>query len=176
MNPFDMVIVVILGYCIIRGIFRGLIKEVFSAVGVLAGFYVAYFYHESVSLILSEWITAPAYLHIISFILLFCIVFLIITMIGLLIRFIIKIALLGVIDRIFGAVFGGFKAVLIVSLVYVLLITFLPQGGRSMVIESKLAPQVHAIGKGIVRVIPKETRDTFNNNLNKLKKDWSRNP
>jgi membrane protein required for colicin V production len=174
MNPFDMVIVVILGYCIIRGIFRGLIKEVFSAIGVLAGCYVAYFYHETVSLILSEWITAPAYLHIISFILLFCGVFLIITVIGLLIRFIVKIALLGVIDRIFGAVFGGLKAILIISLVYVLLITFLPQGGVSAVSGSKMAPQINAIAKGIVRVIPKGTRDTFNYNLNKLKKDWNR--
>ncbi len=176
MNPFDMAIVVILGYCVIRGIFRGLIKEVFSAIGVVAGFYVAYVYHETVSLILSEWITAPAYIHIISFVLLFCMVFLIITVIGLLLRFIVKIALLGVLDRILGAVFGALKAIVIVSLIYLLLSTFLPQGGRSMVLKSKLAPQVHAIGKGIVRVIPESTRDTFNKNLEKLNKDWHRKP
>ena len=116
MNPFDMAIVVILGYCVIRGIFRGLIKEVFSVIALVAGFYVAYFYHETVSMMLSEWITAPEYIHIISFILLFCIVFLMITVIGLLLRFIVKIALLGVLDRIFGGVFGALKAIVIISL------------------------------------------------------------
>ncbi len=174
MNPFDMAIVVILGYCVIRGIFRGLIKEVFSAIALVTGFYVAYYYSETVSLMLSEWITAPAYIHIISFVLLFCIVFLIITVIGLLLRFIVKIALLGVLDRIFGGVFGALKAIVIISLVYLLLTTFLPRGGRSMVLKSKLAPQVYAIGKGIVCVIPESTRDTFNKNLENLKKDWSR--
>ena len=45
MNPFDMVIVVILSFCLIRGFFRGLIKELASIVGVLGGFYAAYTYY-----------------------------------------------------------------------------------------------------------------------------------
>jgi membrane protein required for colicin V production len=176
MNPFDMVIIVILGYCMIRGIFRGLIKEVFAALGVLAGIYIAYFYHETLTLILSEWMTKTVYLQMISFVILFCLVFLMITVVGMLIRLIINIALLGVMDRIFGAVFGALKAILIISFVYALLVTFLPQGGVSVVNGSKLAPQINAIAGGIVRVIPKNTKDVFNNKLNKLKKDWNRKP
>ncbi|MGD9324868.1 MAG: CvpA family protein, partial [Desulfobacterales bacterium] len=34
MNPFDIIIIVILGYSLVRGIFRGLVKEVSSIVGV----------------------------------------------------------------------------------------------------------------------------------------------
>lgn len=174
MNPFDMVIIVILGYCMIRGIFRGLIKEVFSAVGVLAGFYIAYEYHDTLSLMLSEWITKTVYLHMISFVILFCLVFLMITVVGMLLRFIINMALLGVLDRIFGGVFGALKAILIISLVYILMVTFLPPKGVSVVRGSKLAPQINTISRGIVYVIPKTTKDMFNNKLNKLKKDWNR--
>jgi len=37
MNPFDTIIAIILGYCLIRGFFRGLIKELSSIIGVLGG-------------------------------------------------------------------------------------------------------------------------------------------
>ncbi|MGD9259358.1 MAG: CvpA family protein, partial [Desulfobacterales bacterium] len=38
MNPFDILIIIILGYSLIRGLFRGLVKEVASIIGVLGGF------------------------------------------------------------------------------------------------------------------------------------------
>ena len=174
MNPFDMAIIVVLGYCIIRGIFRGLIKEVSSIVGLAAGFYVAYSYHGSVAHLFSKWITEPAYLKITSFILLFCSVFFIIALIGVLIRFVIKLVLLGVVDRIFGGVFGALKAVLVVSFAYILLITFLPAGGVSVVSASKLAPQINTFAQGVICVVPKDVRDSYHKKLSELKRDWNR--
>ena len=38
MNPFDVFIIIILGYSIVRGLFRGLVKEASSIIGVLGGF------------------------------------------------------------------------------------------------------------------------------------------
>jgi membrane protein required for colicin V production len=174
MNPFDMAIIVVLGYCVIRGIFRGLIKEVSSIVGLVAGFYVAYSYHVAVSPLFSKWISEPAYLKITSFILLFCSVFFIIALIGILIRFVIKLVLLGVVDRIFGGVFGALKAALVVSFVYILLITFLPAGGVSVVSESKLAPPINILAKGVVSVVPKDVRESYHKKLSELKQDWKR--
>jgi membrane protein required for colicin V production len=173
MNPFDMAIIVILGYSIIRGIFRGLIKEVSSIVGLAAGFYVAYSYHGRVSPLFAGWITEPAYLKITTFIFLFCSVFFAIALMGILIRYIIKLVLLGVVDRIFGGVFGALKAVLIVSFAYILLITFLPAGGVSVVGASKLAPPINALAGGIVRVVPKDVRDSYLQKIAELKKDWN---
>ncbi len=174
MNPFDMAIVVVLGYCIIRGIFRGLIKEVSSIIGLVAGFYVAYSYHGMISPWFSMWITEPAYLKITSFILLFCSVFFIIALIGILIRFVIKLVLLGVVDRICGGVFGALKATLVVSFAYILLITFLPAGGVSVISASKLAPQINTVAQGIIRVVPKDVRDSYHKKLSELKSDWNR--
>ena len=173
MNPFDMAIIVVVGYCVIRGIFRGLIKEVSSIIGLAAGFYVAYSYHDGIAPLFSEWITEPAYLQMTSFILLFCAVFLIIALVGILIRFVIKLVLLGVIDRIFGGIFGALKAVLIVSFAYILLITFLPAGGVTVISQSKLAPQINLIAKGIIRVVPEDVRGSYQQKIFDLKRDWS---
>ena len=49
MNPFDMLIIVVLAFSVIRGIFRGLVKELSSIVGVMAGFYAAYSYYPSIA-------------------------------------------------------------------------------------------------------------------------------
>jgi membrane protein required for colicin V production len=172
-NPFDMVIVVVLGYGVIRGIFRGLIRELAAIAGVAAGFYVAYTNFKTISPMLARWITTPAYLDIASFIILFCAVLMIITGAGILMRLVIKVALLGVFDRVLGGLFGGLKGALIVSLLFILLVSFLPPGGVKMVTDSKLAPYVNAVSRGVVTVIPKEMRGAFMKNIEDLKKSWS---
>jgi membrane protein required for colicin V production len=171
-NPFDMVIVVVLGYGIIRGIFRGFIREIAAIAGVVVGFYVAYANFKTISPMLARWIPTPAYLDIVSFILLFCVVLIIITGAGILIRLIIKMALLGVFDRVLGGLFGGIKGALIVSLLFILLVSFLPPGGTKMVTDSKLAPYVNALSRGVVAIIPNEMQTSFMKNLEELKKSW----
>ena len=74
MNPFDILIIIILGYCLVRGLFRGLVKEVSSIVGVFGGFYTAYLYYEGVVKWLSRFIADTAYLNILSFLIIFCLV------------------------------------------------------------------------------------------------------
>ena len=174
MNPFDMTIVVILGYCIIRGVFRGLIRELAAIIGVAAGFYVAYSNYKSLSPMLSRWITNPAYQDIVSFIIIFSAVLMIITGAGILIRLIIKMAMLGVVDRVFGALFGAIKGALIGSLLFILLVSFLPPGGAAMVSDSKLSPYVNAISNQVVKVIPDDMKNSFTENIEELKKSWSK--
>jgi len=169
MNPFDMAILVVFGYCVIRGIFRGLIREVTSLVGLAVGFYVAYSWHGMVSPYVSQWITQPVYASVAAFALLFCGVFLAITVVGILIRLVIKVVLLGVVDRIFGGVFGAMKAVLIVSFGYIFLVTFLPGGGGNMVRESRLAPGVNQTARTIISVVPEEVRISYQKKIQELK-------
>ena len=45
MNLLDMLMIAVLSFCAIRGIFRGLVSELFAIIGVLSGFYAAYTYY-----------------------------------------------------------------------------------------------------------------------------------
>jgi uncharacterized membrane protein required for colicin V production len=65
---------------------------------------------------------------------------------------------------------------LIVSLLFVLLVSFLPSGGARMVADSKLAPYVNTVSKGVVTMIPKEMRESFMKNIEALKKSWGAKP
>ena len=40
MNILDILIVVIVGFCLVRGIFRGIVKEITSIIGVFVGFFL----------------------------------------------------------------------------------------------------------------------------------------
>ena len=171
MNPFDMLAVVILAFCVIRGIFRGLIKELSSIVGVLAGFYAAYSYYTSIAKLLSHWMSNTAYVNIISFLIMFCFVFFVISIIGVIIKYILNIAFMGWFDRICGAGFGLVKGVLIVSILFFIFTAFLPQGAP-FVKDSVLAPNVALISEKMAKLVSKDMKKQFAAKIEELKKTW----
>ncbi|MBW1745188.1 MAG: CvpA family protein [Deltaproteobacteria bacterium] len=173
MNKFDILIVIVFGFCLIRGFFRGFIKEMSSIVGVLGGFYAAYTYYLEVARPLSGWISDKSYLHIISFLIIFCIVFLIISILGVVIKYILNIAFLGWFDRICGAGFGIIKATLMVSVLLIAFTAFLPKGAP-IVKDSMLSPHVLFFSEKMAKVIPEDMKHQFVSKIEELKKAWKK--
>ena len=174
MNTLDIIIICILGYCLIRGIFRGLIKELSSIIGVLAGFYAAYTYYLPVSGMLIQWMTNPAYRNILAFMIIFCGILLIVGILGVIIKYILKIASAGWIDRLLGTVFAVVKGVLISSVLLVILTAFLPKGA-SIVKKSVLAPHVIQISEKMARMAPDGLKKQFYTKFEDLKNIWKKN-
>ena len=173
MNLLDGVLIVILGYCLIRGIFRGLIKEVSAIIGVLGGYYAAYTYYPAIGRILAHWISNPGYLHIISFLLLFMVVFWIVSIAGVILKYLMNIAFLGWTDRISGALFGAFKAMLINLVLILALTTFLPRNAH-IIRDSRGAHGLLRFSAYLVKVAPKEMKNNFDAKMKALNKSWKR--
>ena len=171
MNPFDILIIVILGYSLVRGLFRGLVKEVSSIIGVLGGFYAAYTYYMVLAGLLSGLIHDTAYLNILSFLIIFCGVLIIVGVLGVIIKYLLNIAFLGWVDRFGGVVFGVLKGILIVSILFITLTAFLPKG-TAFIKNSELAPHVSWISEKMANVISKEMKQDFKGKLGELKKVW----
>lgn len=174
MNFFDIIILIILSYCVLRGIFRGLVKELSSIVGVFGGFYAAYTYYTLLAKPLSRWIANTGYLNILSFLIIFCAVFLIISILGVIINYLLKIAFLGWFDHLCGALFGTLKGILIVSILLISLTTFLPKDAP-VIKNSLLAPYVTLVSEKMVKVVPRDMRHTFTAKVTGLKKIWKKN-
>jgi len=172
MNTFDIIISAIFGYCLVRGLFRGLIKEVASIIGVFSGFYAAYTYYPEIAGMMSDWISNPGYLNIASFLIIFCFIFIVISVMGILIKYLLNIVFLGWVDRLFGAVFGMIKAILIASVLLITFTSFLPRGG-SIIENSLLAPHIAMISEKMAKVISKDMKEKFQSNIWELKKNWS---
>jgi membrane protein required for colicin V production len=172
MNPLDVVIIIILSYGLIRGIFRGMVKEISSIVGVFAGFYAAYSYYPLVSQIMEGWITNISFLNILSFMLIFCIIFFMISILGVIIKYLMHIASLGWMDRLLGASLGFGKAILIVSIILVALTAFLPKGAP-IIKTSLLSPHLTIISEKLSQVISEEMKHAYAAKLKEIKKTWN---
>ena len=173
MNALDILICVIVGFCLIRGIFRGSIKELTSIVGVFVGFYVAYTYYHLPAKWLSQFVANESYLKIVGFFLTFTIFFLAIGLIGVLLKHLLKGASLGWTDRALGSILGLVKALLIVSVLLIPITTYLPKNSP-VIKDSVLAPYVSMASDKIVAVVPKDMKQRFWNNVKALRTSWTK--
>ena len=171
MNPFDILIIIVVGYSLIRGIFRGLVKEVSSIIGVFGGFYAAYTYYNVLANLFSEFISDVAYLNILSFLIIFCGILIIVSVLGVIIKYLLNIAFLGWVDRIGGLIFGITKGFLIISVLFISLTAFLPKG-TAFIKNSVLAPHVSWVSEKMVKVVSQEMKIDFMTKLGELKKAW----
>ncbi len=171
MNPFDILIVVILGYSLVRGLFRGLVKEIASIIGVFGGFYAAYTYYQILAKLLSGLIHDVSYLNILSFLIIFCGVLIVVSVLGVIIKYLLNIAFLGWVDRIGGVIFGFAKGLLIVSVLFISLTAFLPKGS-AFIKNSVLAPHVSWVSEKMAKVVSQEMKQDFMSKLGEFKKAW----
>jgi len=174
MNVLDYVIAGVVGFCLVRGLFRGLVKEISSIIGVFVGYYSACNFYKPFSEIVQEWniISNPAYVKIIVFFGLFCSIFILIGLVGVIIRYILREFFISWVDTAFGGGFGMVKGVLITSVLLIPLTAFLPDDDKIMK-ESVLAPQITIISQKMVSLVPDHLKEKFNNNVDQLKSFWS---
>ena len=171
MNSFDILISTILAYGLIRGIFRGLVREISSIVGVLGGFYAAYTYYPHVAKLFAPWISNPAYLNILSYLAIFSLVVMIVGILAVVIKYLLNIAYLGWVDRVCGALFGLLKGGLVVCVMFIVLTAFLPTGA-ALIKNAALSPHVAMVSEVMAKVISKDMKENFILKIKDLKQSW----
>jgi membrane protein required for colicin V production len=173
MNVLDYVIAGVVGFCLVRGLFRGLVKEITSIVGVFTGYYCACNYYAPVSEIVQGWhiIENSNYVNIIVFFCLFCLIFLVIGLIGIIIRYLLRELFISWVDTSLGGGFGMVKGILITSVLLIPLTAFLPDD--KLMKNSILAPHVTVVSKEMVRLVPDYLKEKFDQKVDELKSFWS---
>ncbi len=169
MNGFDLVVLVIILFCMIRGLFKGLIREVSGIVAVIAGFYGAFTYYWLLSDRLTFLITAQETRHLVSFGILFCGILVAVGVMAALIRRLLHLVFLGWVDRTFGLIFGTAKGALIVSVLFVMLTAFIPAGTARLMSGSESAPYLAKISRTMTLFVSRTMRAGFLQQLEKLK-------
>jgi membrane protein required for colicin V production len=171
MNLFDLSIISILCLCLISGIFTGLIGELFSVTGVLAGFYAASVHYTEVAKSLSYWIPDASKTKMWSFLSIFIGFLVTFSILGRIVKSHIKIDFLKSVDRTFGAGIGIIKGLLIVSVLLLTLTSFLPRD-VSIIKNSLLSSNFTFISEEMAMVVSKDMRHKFFPKINAYKKSW----
>ena len=171
MNPLDIVITIILSYCLIRGGFRGLVKEVSAIIGVLGGFFLAVNYYRPIAKILGKQVGETPFLNILSFMIIFGVTLILVSLIGMAIKRMLESSDLSWFDRFGGCIIGTAKALLISAVIVVALTTFLPKGAP-LVRESLMAPYITLIAQQMAKVVTQDMKQQYNKKITELKKAW----
>jgi uncharacterized membrane protein required for colicin V production len=113
--------------CLIRGIFRGPVNELFSIVGALGGLFAAAINFSTISKFLPGWTGNVQMLCLICFLILFSFMYLLITVFGTIASYLLHLHRTGWMNRAFGSIFGTFKGGLVIAVLFVPMAAFLPK-------------------------------------------------
>jgi membrane protein required for colicin V production len=168
MNAFDIIVIVIISFCLIRGAFKGFIGEISGIIGVIAAFYGAYTYYPMITIYGEKWIENSVIRNILAFFLIFCAVLIGIGFVSLLIRKLLNLVFLGWVDRTFGLIFGAAKGVLIISVIFIIITSFFPKN-PGFLATSKFSPYIAKVSEVMTVFVSKDTRKDFLKKMEKIK-------
>ncbi|WDP89603.1 MAG: CvpA family protein [Desulfobacter sp.] len=171
MTLFDFCVAGIVGFCLVFGGFRGLIREVSGIIGIVAGFYGANTYFPLLMPHVEPWISSPGIRKLACFFALFCLILVAVGLVAWIIRKLLKLVFLGWVDRTFGVAFGAAKGILITTVLFIMATTFIPDS-KTFFAESKTAPYLARVADALTVFVSRNMKNDFNRHLEGLKKTW----
>ncbi|VAW24540.1 hypothetical protein MNBD_BACTEROID04-2008 [hydrothermal vent metagenome] len=118
MNTFDIIIASLLVFGFIRGILKGLFVEVASLIALILGVYGAIHFSSFVANFMVNYVSwDEKYITIISFAITFAIIVLAIGLLGKIFTKIADFASLGLLNKLFGGIFGALKIGFVLSVI-----------------------------------------------------------
>lgn len=151
MSFIDIGILIILGLFLLKGVIRGLLKEICSLLGLILGGVFAFTFHLPLAQTLQDSFDLPAQVCVWgSFVAIFLLVVIVFGVIGFLLHRFVKLVFLGGFNRFAGALFGMVQGVVLLSVIVLALnSTVAPKSVHRMMGRSQLAPPFAQLGQSI---------------------------
>lgn len=153
MNPLDMAFLGILGVSLIYSTWKGFVRDIFSLVGILAGFLVAARFYPYGAAWLKPWVKTDWVAALVSCGVLFLLTFLGVSLVGRMLGRSLKLLKLGWLDRTAGFGFGLLKGVILCLGLFLALANLLPSK-TPVLEESRLAPMLLQAAKEVGKKLP----------------------
>lgn len=153
MNGIDIAILVILCGFLLKGVLRGLLKEVCSLAGLFVGAFLAFRYHGPLADVLLQQIDVPTPVAVaITFTVLFLTTILFFVVLGFLLSRFVKLLFLGGFNRVVGGLFGLSQGVLLLAVVlFALSLRPMPWGLDKALQQAYLAPPFVDLGQAVLQ-------------------------
>lgn len=112
----DIALMVVMGYFVLRGIFRGVVKEVVTVLGLFVSFWAAGVYYPLGAQHLSAIFDQDAQRNVVSFFFIFAVVYFLLSILSIFVDKIVKLTISPIISALLGAVVGVIKGVLLCAI------------------------------------------------------------
>ena len=170
---FDLIILTITLILGLKGLFRGLIKEVFGIIGIIGAIFVASRISKEIGDLIAPILVLEneATIKLIGFITAVLFVWIIVYSAGVIVSKIFSASGLGVVDRIFGFIFGAAKIFLIFSVIAYSL--YQVQSFKKVIDErfatSAVMPHLISVGSYIIKLDTNSISNSFDNAVKTVK-------
>jgi membrane protein required for colicin V production len=171
-NLFDIFILCIVTFCLIRGVFRGLIKEGVSLIGLIAGFCAASYYYVLIAELLFNWISSETYFRTLGFFTVLLGIVIITNVLIPPIKSILGIDFIRGVDISIGAGVGIIKGLIVSCIMLIVFSVFFPRGA-SFIADSRFSINLIRISEKIILVSPHEMKNEFTEKIDFYKKTWT---
>jgi len=161
MNLLDLILAVLIVGFAVSGIVRGLVRQLFSLGGLVAGHLSGIRYYAFVQ---GKLGLSFQYAEVVGYAIVFLAAYLGVRLVGGLIEDRVRKSKLSGSDRLAGMVAGLVKGALFSILIVFLLVILLPRDAR-LLRESKAAPTAIAAGKRLAAVFPDRFAESFREKL-----------
>ena len=173
MSLFDYLLIAILAYSTIMAFVRGIILELFSLGGLIAGILVASWNYQHVASFLTRLITTPATAQIIAFLLIVIGIMILSTLLGRALNRTAHAIGLGFFDRLLGATFGLARGCLLGVALLMAIAAFRPHS--PWIENSRLSSYFLAGAHAVSFVVPHDLQQQILNGVEQIKHgppDW----
>ena len=169
MNILDYIILGLIAFFVVKGIFRGFFREISSLAGIIFGIWIGNHYYPQMANLLKAYIPLEKSLSLISFLLLFIMVVIVFNLSGMLLHHFFKKLFIAWVDRGLGFGLALIKGIIISYLLIVLLIFFTPS--KSLLIaKSTTARMVIVTYQSMSRLISPDLYKTWKKKIFKESK------
>ena len=169
MNILDFIILGLIIFFVIKGIFRGFFREISSLAGIVFGIWIGNHYHPQMANLLKAYIPLEKFLPLISIIILFISVVILFNLFGILLHHLFKRLFIGWFDRGLGIGFALIKGIIISYLLIVLLTFFMPSKSP-LIAKSTAARTVIVTYQSMSRLISPDLYKTWKKRIYKESK------
>ncbi|MBU0701346.1 CvpA family protein [bacterium] len=155
MNILDILFLAVIGISIILSTMKGLTREIFSLVGIIAGIVVAGRTFGNGAILLQQWmphqIAKP-----VAFAIIAILVNILVNFGGIILQRIMKIVMLGWVDSLGGIIFGIIRGMLLVGVAIIVLLKFPVGASKELIGSSNIIPVFKAFLQAICLLLPPE--------------------
>jgi membrane protein required for colicin V production len=155
MNPLDILFLVVIGISILLSLMKGITRELFSIIGVIAGIVIAGKTFGDGAVLLQQWLPIQIAKPV-AFAVIFILVNILMNFGGIVLQKILKLAMLGWVDRIGGIIFGAIRGLLLVGVAIVVLLKFPVGTSRTLIESSVILPMFKTLLKWVCILLPEE--------------------
>jgi membrane protein required for colicin V production len=141
-----IIIAILIGFCI-DGIRRGLVRQIFEIIGIIAAFVSAYYLGHYMAMRFEGTVRLPfKIMLIVTAAIVFIAIVVVFHLIGRLLQKIASISVLGPVDRVGGGVFGALKGVLFISLLCTMIFALpFPNGVKTKLHNNPAAARIYPV-------------------------------